>query len=98
MRPREVKAPAWVRSGRARVQTQAVNPNPRQQGPAGTSEWLVECQCPGLGRFWVTRLCQEQQRANRAMVSGPIQTRRMKCPDVFVCKLSSSEGGELREW
>lgn len=49
---------------------------PKAMRPQQAPEWLVECQCPGWGRPWVIRLCQEH-RADRAVVSGPIQVRRI---------------------
>lgn len=67
---------------------------PETMRPQQAPEGLVECQCPGWGRPWVIRLCQERQRADRAVVSGPIQVRRMKCLHVIVCKHSSPQGGE----
>ena len=48
----------------------------------------MECWRPGWGRPWVVRLCQAQQRMNRALASGPIQVRGKKCLHFFVCKLS----------
>ena len=48
----------------------------------------MECRHPGWGRPWVVRLCQAQQRTDRALASGPIQVRRKKCLHVFVCQLS----------
>lgn len=45
----------------------------------------------------MVRLCQARQRTDRAVVSGPIQARRMKCLHFFVYKLGCPEGGEQGE-